>query len=301
MNYIHHLTIYFSIYLLLALGLNVLVGYCGRLALTHVLFYSVGAYGYAFATLRLSASFVSGMLFAVLLALLGSVTLACMTHRFRKDQYVLMSLAMQTLGASVFANWYDNDRQFGTLASLTNGPYGVDGIPWPDLLGGTRELSAFTLLAVPLASGFVVVISVLLRSPWARALKAYRDNPAVAQSLGKRGLRLHVEASIVAGVMASVAGGLYASYVRFLEPSMAGLDNAVLVLSMVIIGGVGNLRGPVAGALVIVFLPEILRVMRIPDASLANVQLAVYGVALTLAMHFRPQGLLGVPLTPTRN
>jgi branched-chain amino acid transport system permease protein len=91
----------------------------------------------------------------------------------------------------------------------------------------------------------------------------------------------------------AAAGALSASYVGFLEPGAASFDESLLMLSVVIIGGSGNVRGPVAGALVVTILPEAIRLVGFPDALAANIRLGIYGLALILLMHLRPQGLLG--------
>jgi branched-chain amino acid transport system permease protein len=149
---------------------------------------------------------------------------------------------------------------------------------------------------------FVAVVSAvtigwagwLLRSPWGRALKAVRDDEWAAQSLRKDALRLHLEAAWVASMLASIAGAHYAMYVSYIDPLLASLDSAILVLSMTIIGGAGNLRGPIVGALLLVLLPELLKQLALPTSKLDSVRLLVYGAALTLFVHVRPQGIAGV-------
>ena len=93
--------------------------------------------------------------------------------------------------------------------------------------------------------------------------------------------------------MVGVAGGMYASYVSYIDPTSFTLDESILMLSMVIVGGTGNVRGPLVGAAVLILLPEALRFLQFPDAVAANVRLLAYGLLLILMMHLRPQGLAG--------
>jgi branched-chain amino acid transport system permease protein len=130
-------------------------------------------------------------------------------------------------------------------------------------------------------------------SPWGRLLKAMRDDELAARGLGKNIRLVKVQAFAVACGMVAVAGTIYASYVSYIDPSIASLDESILMLCMVIVGGGGNFRGPLVGALVLLSIPELLRFVNIPDVMAANIRLMVYGLLLVLMMHFRPQGLAG--------
>jgi branched-chain amino acid transport system permease protein len=91
----------------------------------------------------------------------------------------------------------------------------------------------------------------------------------------------------------AVGGAMYAAHVSYLDPTSASLDESILMLSMVLVGGAGNFRGPIVGAFVLIAIPELLRFAQIPDGVAANVRLGIYGLFLVLMMHFRPQGLCG--------
>jgi branched-chain amino acid transport system permease protein len=290
MNYAYHLAIFVAFYALLAVGLNILIGYCGRLSLAHVVFFAVGGYAYAYGALRLSWGLAGGLLLAVLAALPLSIVYMLSSHARHQDEYVLMSLAFQSLCYSVIFNWYDITRRFGTPTSFTNGPFGASGIPKPAWLASLSRLSVVTVAICALLVGLAACA---LAAPWGRALRAMRDDEATAQSLAKDVVRLHGEAVAMASLLACVAGVFYALYVSYIDPAACSLDHAVLVLSMVIVGGVGNIRGPIVGALVLVGLPELLRFVHVASEHVDNVRLMLYGRALTLAMHFRPQGIAG--------
>jgi branched-chain amino acid transport system permease protein len=290
-NYAYHLAIFVAIYALLAVGLNILVGYCGRLSLAHVVFFAVGGYAYAYGALRLGWSLAGGLLLAVVVVTPLSVAYVLASHARRGDEYVLVSLALQSLCYSIIFNWYDITRQFGTLTSFTNGPFGASGMPRPTWLGSS--LARISLTTVGVCAVLIGLVACILVAPWGRALRAMRDDEALAQSLAKDVVRLHGEAVLVASVLASVAGVLYAMYVSYIDPAMCNLEQAVLVLSMVIVGGVGNIRGPIVGALLLVGLPEVLRFLHLTAEHIDSVRLMIYGGALTLAMHFRPQGIAG--------
>src|SRR3989304_4308718 len=138
------------------------------------------------------------------------------------------------------------------------------------------------------------MIRALLKwSPFGRALQAMRDDELAARSIGIPVNWLKLQAFALASAMVGIAGGLYASYVSYIDPTSFSLNESILMLSMVIIGGTGNVRGPLTGAAVLILLPEALRFLQLPDAVAANVRLLAYGLLLVIMMHLRPQGLAG--------
>jgi branched-chain amino acid transport system permease protein len=103
-----------------------------------------------------------------------------------------------------------------------------------------------------------------------------------------------VQAFAISAALVSLAGGLYAAHVRYIDPSIASLDGSILMLSMVIAGGLGNIRGPIIGSAVLLLIPELLRFLALPEEVAANLRLLIYGGLLIAVVHFRPQGLGGV-------
>jgi branched-chain amino acid transport system permease protein len=281
MNYLIHLLIYFDIYVIVALSLNLVVGYCGMLTLVHAGFYAIGGYAYALLTLVMGWGFLPALFTAVLLAATLSLAVSLPAWRLKGDFFVLATLAVQALIFSLLYNWSDPNASLGTWNNLTNGPFGISGIPKPKILG----------FAVTDSPSFFVWR--LTSSPWGRVLVAMREDELAARNLGKNTRLLKVQALAIASGLVSVAGTLYAAYVGYLDPSSASLEESILMLSMVIVGGVGNFRGPVIGAIVLIAVPELLRFLDFPDALAANFRLAIYGLLLVLMMHFRPQGISG--------
>jgi branched-chain amino acid transport system permease protein len=120
-----------------------------------------------------------------------------------------------------------------------------------------------------------------------------RDDELAARGLGKNTRLFKLQAFLIACSMVALAGGLYATYVSYIDPTSFTLDESILMLSMVIVGGTGNFRGPIVGALILIAIPEILRFVHIPDAFAANIRLLIYGLLIVTMAHFRPQGLAG--------
>ena len=295
MNYILHLLTYLGIYATLALSLNFIVGYCGRITLAHGAYFAVGAYCYAIVAMAFGPELAWSLPLAVVLGAGLSLLISLPATRFRGDQFVLISLVVHTVLYETMRNWGSQDSPPGTWTNLTNGTYGLTGIPRPSLLGLqlTSPLS-LALLSLSFACLSGAVSWLLLSSPFGRLLKAARDDDLAARALGKNVRMTRIAAFAVSCSMASLAGAAYASYVRYVDPSLASLDESVLILSMLLVGGSGNrLTGPLTGAAFLLAVPELLRLLNVLGPMASSIQLLLYGAALVLILHLRPQGLAG--------
>ena len=295
MNYILHLVILFDIYFIVALSLNIIVGYCGLLTLSHAAFFGLGTYAYALSVQAWGWDFFSAAALGIGIAALASLVLSFAAWRFRGDFFVLISLSIQFALFSVINNWHKPGDDPGTLTNLTNGPYGLGGIPRPTMFGYTFEsIESIVILFTIIAVLFAFFCWKLLASPWGRMLQAMRDDELAARGLGKYVRLAKVQAIAIACAMAGFAGVLYASYISFIDPATASLTDSLLLLTMIIIGGVGNtFRGPLVGAFVLLAIPEALRWADLPDQLAAELRLLIFGVLLIGMMHLRPQGLAG--------
>lgn len=285
MNYLFHLLIYFEIYAIVALSLNLLIGYGGLLQVAHAAYYGIGAYAAALLWMKLGIGFFPGLLAGASTAGLLSLLVSLPAWRFKGDYFVMISIAVQTLIYALLYNWTD----------LTNGPFGISGIPRPVIFDYEFVTTgSISLLYGALALALGALVARMKWSPFGRALQAMRDDELAARSVGIPVDLLKLQAFALASALVGVAGGLYAAYVSYIDPTSFGLNESILMLSMVIIGGTGNVRGPLAGAAVLILLPEALRLLEMPDSVAANVRLLAYGLLLVIMMLLRPQGIAGV-------
>jgi branched-chain amino acid transport system permease protein len=289
---------------LLALGLNVVVGFAGLLDLGYVAFFAVGAYTYAVLSgaakysVALSAQqdvsqlhpewhmyFWLFFFLAIAVAMTAGVVLGAPTLRLRGDY-----LAIVTLGFGEIVRITANN-----LDSLANGPRGVLEIPNPQIDVGSVHY-AFSIDNNPyywLLLGIIVVWLFFLRrlndSRVGRAWAAIREDELAAASMGVPTIRMKLWAFAIGAAVASLGGVIYASWVSFINPNTFSLFNisfgSVTILAMVVLGGMGGLAGPILGAGLIIFLPERFR-------SLGDARFLVFGMVLVLVMVLRPQGLL---------
>jgi len=193
----------------------------------------------------------------------------------------------------LLANATDGTSPLGTLKNLTNGPYGIAGVPplpsralgaQPWLLGAVVALAVAILLAASHAA---------LASPWGRLLRAVRDSPSLALSLGKRVCTERARAAQASSFLASMAGALYAAAVRYVDPGVASTNLSVFFLTCLVIGGSASFWGPLLGTAGVVLLPEALRFFGVGGATVASLRVIGYAAVLLLLLHLRPAGLLG--------
>ena len=284
MNYLLHIFVMINVYAVLAWSLNLLVGYTGLLSLCHAAFYGIGAYVTALAMVDLGVGFWLALLLAAASTTLLSFMISLPSLRLKGDYFVLSSLAFQVIVFTILSNWM----------GVTRGPYGITGIPQPEVFGATiRTLPAFALFTGGVAAACGGLLYLVGNSPYGRALKVIREDELVAAVLGKNVIRFKVSAFAVAAGFAAVSGALFATYLRYIDPTSFTITESVFILSILIIGGAGNLKGPLAGAVLMLLLPEVLRFLGLPESVAANLRQVIYGLLLILLLRLRPQGLLG--------
>lgn len=294
MNYLSHVLIYLEIYVIVALSLNLVIGYCGMMTLAHAGYFAIGGYTYALLATVAGWDFLPAMIAAILVSCVLSLAVSLPAWRVRGDSFVLASLAVQGTIFGLLNNWNDARAPLGSWANLTNGPFGITGIPGPTFWGHSLPgPSAYLALATSITGVIVLVAWRLQTSPWKRELLALRDDELAFRNLGKNTRVLKVQVLAISAGAVAVAGALYAGYARYLDPTSAALDEGLVMLTMVMVGGTGNFRGPIVGALVFVILPELLRTLNLPGATAAEVRQLLYGALLVLTAHLRPQGISG--------
>jgi branched-chain amino acid transport system permease protein len=288
MNYLFHLAIFFCMYSILALSLNLILRFCGYLSLAHSAYFAIGAYVYALLTIGYGWSFIPVVLAAMALAGILSLLLSMPAWRLKGDFFVMISLAVQSLTFATIFNWASPSDPPGSWKNLTNGSFGLPGIPKPDIFGVRIDtVGGIMLLSLLLLAVVALVYYVLIKSPWGRALMALRDDELAARNLGKKTRLLKLQTFAVACCMAAVAGVLYASYVGFIDPNISLLEQSILILCMVIVGGSRPLLGPLLGVGIILLIPEVIRNIHLPDyVDAGNLRVLVYGLLLLSASHF---------------
>ncbi len=285
MDYFIHIIILINIYVILATSTNLLVGLGNMLSLGQAAFYGVGAYLSVAALMVFNWPLLPALLFAMIGTGIISLIIAYPSLRLKGDYFVLATLGFQLIVFTVLYNW----------VSVTRGPFGISGIPSPRLWSGldVSGLWPFLILSSSFSILVVLVFTGLIYSPFGRALRGIRDDELSMKALGKNVTSFKIQAFFISSAFIALAGFLYATYVSYIDPTSFTLDESIFILSALIVGGLGNIKGPVIGALFVVILPEALRFVGLPDSIAANLRQIIYGLALIILMNYRPQGLAG--------
>jgi len=257
-----------GIAIVLALGLNVIVGLTGQLSLGHAAFMSIGAFASAMITIK------TGLPFSLNLVLTGAVTalvaaiIGFPILRLTGDYLAICTLGFAEIVKVFFLNFEPTNKALGLTVPL-----------------------AKTMIPMPIYVFLVAILSIVLvtfvqTSRFGRALKAIREDEIAAEAMGINLTRYKIQAFALGSFMAGVGGGLYAHFLSYINPSDFGFLKSVDILSMVVLGGLGSVPGTVIGSSVLASAPEFLRFM-------SQYRMLVYGALLVFLMVFRPNGLLG--------
>jgi branched-chain amino acid transport system permease protein len=295
------------LFIMLALGLNIVVGYAGLLDLGYIAFFAVGAYSYALLAspqFDIHWSFLVLLPIGALVAAVFGVLLGAPTLRLRGDY-----LAIVTLGFGEIIRIFLNN--LNRPYNITNGPQGITLIDPLHIAGAslarTHTIAGFTIAPVH-AYYFVFLLCVIASifisrrledSRIGRAWMAIREDELAAAAMGINTRNVKLLAFAMGATFGGVAGGLFASFQGFISPESFTLLDSIMVLCMVVLGGMGNVGGVVLGAILLTALPEALRhagplqqtwfgAIYIDPSDL---RMLLFGLALVLMMLFRPAGL----------
>lgn len=284
MDYILHILILIGIYTILSVSLNLLVGYTGILSVAHAAFYGVGAYIIALMALRLNSPFLLNIFLAVIGAAVIGGIVGFPSLRIKDDYFVIATFAFQIITFSILNN----------LVNFTGGPLGLPGIPQPVIFGiNITTHKAFLALTIILALFTYWTANRIVKSPFGRVLKGLRENEVFTMAAGKNVTSFKIKIFMLSAALASLGGVIYATYITYIDPTSFTVMESIFIISIVIIGGSGNLKGSFVGAVVLVALPEALRFIGLPDSIAANVRQILYGGLLVAFMLWRPQGFIG--------
>ncbi|WP_346667566.1 branched-chain amino acid ABC transporter permease [uncultured Desulfovibrio sp.] len=267
------------LYVMLALGLNIAVGIAGQLVLGYVAFYAVGAYAYALLNQFFGLGFWACLPVGGLLAVLFGLALGFPVLRLRGDYLAIVTLGFGEIVRLTLLNW----------TSLTGGSGGIKNIPGPGFFGrqlpiedNTIYIYYLVLLAVILT---IVVITRLKNSRVGLALQALREDEIACEAMGIDLARVKLSAFALSSCWAGFAGVIFAAKNTFINPASFTFMESAMILSMVVLGGMGSIVGVVIAALILILAPEYLR-------AFSEYRMLIFGAIMVIMMIFRPQGLV---------
>ncbi len=266
-------------YVVLGLGLNIVVGLAGLLDLGFVAFYAVGAYSYALLHLHFGIGFWAALPIGGLLAAMFGIILGFPVLRLRGDYLAIVTLGFGEIIRLVLENW----------GEFSQGPSGISNIPRPGFFGVTLSLEEAIIYIYYLMILFVLftifVVNRLQDSRLGRAWIALREDEIACQAMGINKRRTKLAAFSLGAFWAGIIGVVFASKTTFINPASFTFLESAIILSIVVLGGMGSIVGVLIGALVLILLPEYLR-------AFSEYRMLAFGAILVAMMVFRPQGMI---------
>lgn len=281
--YLIHLLILIGIYAILAIAMQLAVGFTGLLNLGHIAFYAVGAYVSALLALA-GWPFWLCVILAGIGAMLFGFLLAIPTNKIKGDYLALATLGFSFVIYAVALNW----------TSLTRGPLGLPGIPKPSLFGFVfSDNLSFLILTLIIAAISYFIINRITKSPFGKVLEAIRDDELATRVMGKNTFKMKSYALGISAFFAGIAGSLYAHYITFIDPSSFTLMQLIPVVAIVIIGGLASLKGTIIATIILTLLPEPLRFIGFPSSIIGPARQILYALFLLLILIYKPRGFYG--------
>lgn len=267
------------IFVMLGLGLNIVVGVAGLLDLGYVAFYAVGAYSYALLHLHFGLGFWTVLPLAGLLGALFGVLLGFPVLRLRGDYLAIVTMGFGEIIRLILENWDE----------FSHGPRGISNIPRPGFFGMDltldQSITFIYYLMILMVAFTIFVVNRLQNSRIGRAWYALREDEIACQAMGIDKTRTKLTAFALGATWAGMAGVFFAAQNTYVNPKSFTFLESAIILCIVVLGGMGSIIGVIIAALVLILLPEYLRV-------LADYRMLVFGAILVAMMIFRPQGIM---------
>ncbi len=288
----------FAIWAILAVSLNLVIGFTGLLSVGHIGFFGIGAYAVAILTsdpayeqLRTESiptfgwPFFAALPISMLAAGLVAIVVGIVFNRFRDDIYVLVSFGFAIIAFNVFLN----------LRAVTRGAFGIHEIAKPAIGGWVFDGEVeFLLLCLVFLALVMLLTWAIVTSSFGRVLTAIREDEQAIEVFGYRATHYKLAVWVISAMLAGLAGGLFSSWATFIDPNSFILLESILLVAIVILGGLATIWGSLLGAMSFVLLEEGMRFLPfVPSEYTGQARQVVLGILLVLLMLFRPQGLVG--------
>lgn len=267
------------LYVMLALGLNIVVGLAGQLVLGYVAFYAVGAYTYGILYQHFGLGFWTCLPLGGFMAVLFGLALGFPVLRLRGDYLAIVTLGFGEIIRISLQNW----------SSVTGGPNGIANIARPGFFGMEMGIDGSTTYIYYLVLGAVLITGILIsrlkHSRVGRALQALREDEIASEAMGIDITKVKLSAFALSSCWAGFAGVIFASKTTFINPASFSFMESAMILSMVVLGGMGSIMGVAIAAFILILVPEYLR-------AFSEYRMLLFGAVMVLMMIFRPQGLI---------
>jgi branched-chain amino acid transport system permease protein len=284
MEYIFHIIIIVSIYGILALAQNLVMGSTGLLTIAGAAFYGIGAYIAAIFATKFGFDIMTILIIAPIIAGIAALLVGTTFARFRDDYFMLATLGFLMIFHTVVRNW----------EAVTGGSYGIAGISKPHIFNVTLGTPfSFVWLALLILFIATLICYFISRSSFGRVLNAIREDEDALKIFGYKTSTYKLMAFVIGSSLTSLGGVLFASYITFIDANLFTVNESILLWAMIILGGIAKNRGALLGALLLIAIPEALRFIGFPNEFAGLMRQCIYGLLLVILMLYRPKGILG--------
>ena len=279
MEYVLSVLVLMGIYVILSSSFNLIIGYGGLISIAHPIFFALGAYTTGVLSVNTSIWPTLAIALGGLVALVFSLMLSLPSLRISGDYLLITSIGFQLGLLEVI-------KHLGFLG----GASGLGNIP--NVVEGDARSGVFALISIGMAVLVFLFIRWLIRGPYGLLVSAMRDDELVYTSLGRNAMKVKLVIFAIGSACAGLAGGLYAYYYQYVNPDQFEILQSSMILTMVVVGGMGSQWGPVVGAVLLLFLPQAIGFLNFPPSVMAPLQGLLYSLLVIIFLFVRPQGLV---------
>lgn len=278
MEYILSLLVLIGLYIALSSSFNLIIGFGGLVSIAHPIFFALGAYTVGVLSVQFNLNPVLAIAAGGAVALVASFMLSLPSLRISGDYLLITSIGFQLGLIEIIKN-----------LDFLGGASGLSGIP--NIVQSNRSL-VFAGVSLALALAVVLFVRALVRGPYGRAIQAMRDDELAFSALGRNAMNIKITIFALGSGIAGVAGGIYAYYFQYLTPDQFQILQSAMILTMVVVGGMGSVWGPVVGAVLLLTLPEAITFLNLPSEIMGPLQGVIFTLLVIIFLFVRPQGLV---------
>jgi branched-chain amino acid transport system permease protein len=279
MEYFISLAVLVGIYITLSSSFNLIIGFGGLVSIAHPIFFALGAYTTGLLAIHFQMPPVLAVLAGGGVAFLSSMMLSLPSLRISGDYLMITSIGFQLGLLEVIKH-----------LSVTGGASGLGNIP--NIVEGSSRSTLFALVSCAIAAVVVLAIRWLLNGPYGRVIAAMRDDELAFSALGRNAMMIKLSLFAIGSGFAGIAGGIYAYYYQYISPDQFEILQSAMLLTMVVVGGMGSQLGPVVGTILLLLLPQAISFLNLPPSVMAPLQGVIYTSLVIVFLFWRPQGLI---------
>jgi branched-chain amino acid transport system permease protein len=279
MEYVVSLAVLVGIYVILSSSFNLVIGFGGLVSIAHPIFFALGAYTTGLLAIHFNVHPVLAVLAGGAVAFFSSIMLSLPSLRISGDYLLITSIGFQLGLLEVIKH-----------LGFTGGASGLGNIP--NVVAGPMRSTVFAIVSCVIAAAVVWMIRWLLTGPYGRVITAMRDDELAFSALGRNAMMIKLTIFAIGSGFAGIAGGIYAYYYQYISPDQFEILQSGMLLTMVVVGGLGSHLGPVVGAVLLLLLPQAISFLNLPPSIMAPLQGLIFTTLVIIFLFWRPQGLI---------